>query len=816
MQSTGQDFKAIVIADKPSGAARLAAEELQHYLSKVTGGTTWELRVKGVTLPILSDSQTNIPTPAILVGRSKYTDALGIDLQKLDPEGFVLKSTNQYLVIAGNDHPAWTYEVFQERNRLWTTEIVREAGTRVGTLFGVYTFLQDFVGVGWYLLNDPLGEVVPTRKDVAVPAIDRVEAPAFSYRWYKEHPYSLPQEREINRRMRFRMRLGCAAPVWASHTMPFWGNLFGKEHPEYFQMIDGKRLNDWGWTGNNFYGCGRDFCWANPATIRQQVEEMRLYFKGETDRAPWVWVTMDKNTYPIGGNDWAMQPCQCELCGPWVVDPAKDYHASQSDLFAYHLREVAKVAASEYPDKRVIGLAYGPRVKPSRKLDYPKNVLMCLAFVYPATMDNPTERRAHDELMAEWLEKVRVPSVWLYTDIFRQIPFLPLALPHAVAREIQRYKGKVGGFFFSHSYCPGYDDLEVYLATQLMWNPDQDVEALIERFMKELYGPAAPAVRETYAYLESLWVEAVRTDPPRDDKGQAKYENILHFDWNITFRARHMWTKVFTAEKLFKAVTLMESARAIAAKHLADTRDDLPLMRVQRLEEKIRASWTEAARISYDRMLALQKAAMGPALTCPRLDDTVVLDGSLTEGAWSRAFKGEMTNIADKGPRPACATRLSVWRDAEHLYFGVLCAETNMQALTAETTTQTPSPAVWKNDNIEIFLDTLNDCESYFQIGIDVAGQTMMHRWLSPNRKDAAFNAREIEAAVRKQEGQWIVEARIPFAVLGGAPSPAARWGVNMVRNRPPKGGETEQRYGWFSNPKGLYHVPEDFGRIAW
>ncbi|MDD5707956.1 MAG: hypothetical protein PHR35_18715, partial [Kiritimatiellae bacterium] len=44
MEATGQAFKAIVIADKPSGAARLAAEELQHYLSKVTGGTTWELR----------------------------------------------------------------------------------------------------------------------------------------------------------------------------------------------------------------------------------------------------------------------------------------------------------------------------------------------------------------------------------------------------------------------------------------------------------------------------------------------------------------------------------------------------------------------------------------------------------------------------------------------------------------------------------------------------------------------------------------------------------------------------------------------------
>ena len=49
--------------------------------------------------------------------------------------------------------------------------------------------------------------------------------------------------------------------------------------------------------------------------------------------------------------------------------------------------------------------------------------------------------------------------------------------------------------------------LKIWLYAKLMWNPDQDVDALIDRFLAGYYGAAAPLVRE---YFDSIY--ALRRD----------------------------------------------------------------------------------------------------------------------------------------------------------------------------------------------------------------------------------------------------------------------------------------------------------------
>lgn len=814
LQSTGRDFKAIVVAENPTGAALLAAEELQRYAAKVTGGTAVETYVEGVRLPILKDSQKEIPKPAILVGASKLTEALGIDFKNLKPEGFILKTTPDYLVIAGDDHPAWTSEILTKKDRVWLGAVEREAGTRVGTLFGVYSFLQDVAGVGWYF-GGPLGEVVPTRRDIAVPNLDRTDAPDFGFRVIASQSFfglPYPYELELNRRFPFRLRLGYASPRWCNHSMYHWGRLFGKDHPEYFELLDGKRTSDWGNTGGN----SRDFCWANPATIAQQVEEMRLYFKGEVNRHPWCWISFARDTFPIAGNDCPMKPCECELCHPWVIDPNRDYDGSQSDLYAYHLAEVAKVAAKEFPGNAIIGLAYGPRVRPPAKVTLPANVQMALAFIVPAQMMNSTTQKAYDQLVEAWLGKTTVAMMWLYTDAFRaNHPLLPLTIPHAVAREIQQRRGKVGGFFFCHAPSPVYDDLELYVAAQLMWKADQDVNALIAKFMTSLYGPAAEPVRQIYAYLEELWADEMKTDPPRDAEGYGKYEGILQFGWAKKYNSRnYLWKNVFTSDRLLKTLKLIESARKLADAHLNATRDDLPLLRVQRLEEKLKASWAESVRAGYEQAQARQNALTAPALPCPLIKDGAVIDGELKEEAWSRSLTAEMGNILSMGKAPSCKTRLWLWRNDSDLYVGVECSESFMEKLAARASPADPAQTIWSNDEIEIFLDPANSCETYYQIGLDAAGQMAVLRYSSPSNQDKSFVSFPVEAKVARKANCWIVEVRIPFSALGGAPLAGARWGINIIRNRQAKDNSPQELSGWFSNSEGAFHLPGEFGRI--
>jgi hypothetical protein len=84
----GQPRATIVVAQDAAGPVKqklqLAAEELQTYVQKMSGAK----------LPILDDSQ-NPNGPLLLVGRSRFSDALGVTIPSgLSParreEGFVI------------------------------------------------------------------------------------------------------------------------------------------------------------------------------------------------------------------------------------------------------------------------------------------------------------------------------------------------------------------------------------------------------------------------------------------------------------------------------------------------------------------------------------------------------------------------------------------------------------------------------------------------------------------------------------------------------------------------------------------------------
>ena len=77
----------------------------------------------------------------IVLGRTRAQEAIRllIDWEKLGPEGFVIRTVGQKLVIAGD--------------------------TGRGTINGVYTFLEDVVGCRWY--TPELG-VIPSRKTLSI------------------------------------------------------------------------------------------------------------------------------------------------------------------------------------------------------------------------------------------------------------------------------------------------------------------------------------------------------------------------------------------------------------------------------------------------------------------------------------------------------------------------------------------------------------------------------------------------------------------------------------------------------------------------
>ncbi len=151
---------AIVTAAEPTLAEQTAARELAECLGKVTGA-----EFKTVT-----EAAAEKPSKAIHLGWTAFAAGQGLDGAKLGPEEWVVKTFGDALVITG--------------------------GRPRGTLYGVYDFLENQVGVHWL---DRGAEVAPKRPTLTVGPLDRRAKPAFRMR--NNYPTRLDEGE-----MRFRVR----------------------------------------------------------------------------------------------------------------------------------------------------------------------------------------------------------------------------------------------------------------------------------------------------------------------------------------------------------------------------------------------------------------------------------------------------------------------------------------------------------------------------------------------------------------------------------------------------------------------------------
>ena len=103
---------------------------------------------------IVTESEVESFDNVIILGDVSFANNVLPEYDELDDEGFILFSDGKHLVIRG--------------------------GTDRGTLYGVYTFLEDYLGVRWFT---PKLERVPESKNIIIDShISRIIAPSFSIR----------------------------------------------------------------------------------------------------------------------------------------------------------------------------------------------------------------------------------------------------------------------------------------------------------------------------------------------------------------------------------------------------------------------------------------------------------------------------------------------------------------------------------------------------------------------------------------------------------------------------------------------------------
>jgi hypothetical protein len=448
-------------------AERYAAEELSQYLGRMTG----------VPLPIVTDAE---PARAheIVVGRNRRLAELGVELDwdRLGPDGYVLRTDGQRLIIAG--------------------------GRPRGTLNGVYTFLEERLGVRWFT---PELEQVPRMESLRLPALMETVVPVFEYRevfWtemMRDADFAA-RHRLNGNHYRLADRHGGAAVVYQPFVHSF-DLLVPPElydsHPEYFPLIDGQRRGGY-----------VQRCLSHPDVLRLSIERVRQWIRERPE------VTM----VSVSQND-TFQFCQCPECK--ALDEAE---GSPAATLLRYVNAIATDIETDHPTVRIDTLAYQYTRKPPRTIRPHPHVVIRLCsieccFAHPLDRcPNPENRGFVDDILA-WQPVAPHLYVWDYTPNFAhyQQPFPNFDALQPNVRFFARHGVK--GLFEQGSYSPGgggeLGPLRAYLLAKLLWNPDTDIEQQIDEFTRAYYGNVAPLFR--------AWLEAMH-EPVR---GQERHAHIF-------------------------------------------------------------------------------------------------------------------------------------------------------------------------------------------------------------------------------------------------------------------------------------------------
>ena len=424
------------------------------YLGKVTGGT----------FRIVREAAAPKQGTCLYVGPTRFARRNGLDAAKLGPEEWVHHTAAPHLILTG--------------------------GRPRGTLYSVYRFLEDRIGVHWWT---PFDESVPRKPDLKLAARNRRGQPVFRYRdiymLYGNDGGRFAARNRLNREGDARIDArygGCMdyGPPYHVHTFYMYlpPEQYLAEHPDWFSLIDGKRV-----------GGQAQLCLTNQEMravflqkLKRYIEESRAAAKKAGEPAPLV--------FSVSQNDWGGQ-CQCEPCQ--AITKAEGSEAGPARFRQLpgrcHPRRIPRGFLDTWPTCIPSRRRNDAR---ARQRDHPP---LRHHQQLHRTITDPENRafRSTSKLHAS-PKPARVGLRRTYAT-----PTAALASLHTYPVDYRFYaENNVEGVFTEHEYPILADmrDLKVWMMMKLLEDPYRDYNppAPVHR---RYYGPAAPQIRE---YLRQL------------------------------------------------------------------------------------------------------------------------------------------------------------------------------------------------------------------------------------------------------------------------------------------------------------------------
>ncbi len=203
----------------------------------------------------------------------------------------------------------------------------------------------------------------------------------------------------------------------------------------------------------------------------------------------------------------------------------------------------------------------------------------------------------------------------------------------------------------------------------------------------------------------------------------------------------------------------------------------------------------------------LVKRQTKPSFHITRTSRPPLIDGKLNDVCWKdRNALGSLV-ILGKKRLAMDQTQVMLTYDEKALYLAAVCYDPKMDQVWAHGDDGSNNLNIFGDDSIEIYLQSLPP--SYWHLAVNAKGA--LYKALVTDGEHDVTKRLDIQRAVGRQADAWIVEAAIPFASIGALPDKGNRWSFNFGRNHI----RLEQTSTWAPLSKHAFHVPEEFGYLA-
>ena len=505
----GQTLYRIVVPSAATADEQKAANVLQDYL----------LQISGAALPIIEADRSR-SRYEIVLGQNERLGELGlpINLNELKEDGFLIRTDSLRLIIAG--------------------------GNEKGTLYGVYSFLEKYLGCRMY---SPKVKVVPKQATIVLDKIDDLQVPVIGFR---DTHYRVTWDKEYTDWHKLDHNANGGRPDWGMWVHTFNElvppDVYYDEHPEYFAMVNGKRLPT-------------QLCLTNHDVLGITIQNLRRKIAENPAAKYWSVSQNDNRNF-----------CTCDNCK--AID---DREGSPSGSIIQFVNQVA----DQFPDKMISTLAYEyGRAAPKTLIPRDNvNIMLCSIEAYrdkPIEADTASADFVKD--VQDWGKIAKDIIVWDYVIQFNHL-ISPFPNLHTLKPNIQFFaKNGVNALFEQGNREVGgeFAALRAYLLSKLMWNPEEDVAQLMGDFLNGYYGAAAKPIQQ---YIDEMTQAQTASSQPLRIFGSPNEASTSYLSPELMKRY----------EELFNAAELA----------VADSAQLLERVRIARLP--LEYAWMEQAKKKF-------------------------------------------------------------------------------------------------------------------------------------------------------------------------------------------------------------------------